>query len=194
MAPSDEQLVKEFLAGRGDAFDRLVERWDKRVLNLAYRFFGDANHAEDVRQEVFMTLYLKADRFSSRATFSTWFHRLIFNKCKDLARRRRRRFWASLKNGELKDGIREIAAPGPQAWQSADREYIAEVAREGLAAIPVKEREVVILRHYEGMTFPKIAAILRVPETTAKSRLKKGLEHLRDHFHSKNISWEDIES
>jgi len=193
MAPSDEQLVKEFLAGRGNAFDCLVERWDRRVLNLAYRFTGNMSLAEDVRQEVFMTLYLKADRFSSKAAFSTWFHRLILNKCKDLYRSKRRRFWNSLKNGYSDEEITEMAGNDLLAWQSADREYVAEIARKGLMTIPVKEREVVLLRHYGGMTFPKIAGVLGIPETTAKYRLKKGLERLRDFFVSKNISWEDIE-
>ncbi|HEY6651276.1 MAG TPA: sigma-70 family RNA polymerase sigma factor, partial [Actinomycetota bacterium] len=86
----DEELVRRFLLGDTDAFERLVERHRQRVYNLCLRVLGDPEDAADAVQDTFLSVLTKLRQFRGDAAFTTWMHRVAVNACYDLSRKRRR--------------------------------------------------------------------------------------------------------
>ncbi|TMK13878.1 MAG: sigma-70 family RNA polymerase sigma factor, partial [Actinobacteria bacterium] len=86
----DEELIRRFLLGDADAFERLVERHRQRVFNLCLRILGDREDAADAAQETFLSVLTKLRQFRGDAAFTTWMHRVTVNACHDLSRKRRR--------------------------------------------------------------------------------------------------------
>ena len=167
----------QFQQGDHAAFETLVRRWDERVLNVAHRMLGNAEDAKDVRQLVFVRAFKGLGNFDGRAQFATWLFRIGVNMCRDHLRARiaaTKRDEAMKENRRISVGVQETTdAPGQPS------EIGAAVAR-AVAALSDPHREAIVLRHYSGLTFGQIAAILSVPETTVKSRVVQALQTLRD--------------
>lgn len=175
MEPSDEDLIR--LCRRRDpaAFERVVARWDPVVLGLAYRLTGDLQAAEDVRQTAFLRTWTEARSFAGRSRLSTWLYRVVVNLCRDRHRSRAAQAGALQRAGERLNGHAHGLGAGEEFLE---RELAGRVAG-AIRGLPEAEREVVVLRHYQGLSFREIAAILGAPETTVKSRMGRGLERLR---------------
>ena len=172
--PDDAELLVRCNGGDRAAFDRLIRRWDARVLNLAWRLTADAEEAKDVRQTVFLRLLSGGAAFDGRARFETWLVRVVINEVRDRARAdgaRRRRH----------ERLDE-PPPDPAPWESLARaERDRRVAR-AVRALPPDEREVLVLRHWQGLSFPQVADVVGAPVTTVKSRAARALERLRVWF------------
>jgi RNA polymerase sigma-70 factor (ECF subfamily) len=177
MGRSDEELVEACQAGEGSAFDVLVGRWEDRIRGAAYRFLGSEEEAQDVAQETFLKAYRAIGGFKQEARFSSWLYQIATNLCRDRLRRRRTRATVSLE--ELEETGPVIAETRPGAHENLLRTDLARVVRRAVAALPEEQREVVILKEYQGLTFLEIAQALDVPVSTAKTRLYRGLGQLR---------------
>ena len=164
-ARSDAELVGAALGGSQAAVEQLFERhWDD-AHRAAYWIVHDVAAAEDVAQEAFLSVLGALDRFDrGRGAFGAWLRRAVVNRAIDHARARtaRREVGAEL--------LGERAAP---AVESPDPELLA-----ALAALPVDQRAVVVMRHVLGCTPTEIAAALRLPRGTVNSRLRRGLDAL----------------
>ena len=177
MRASDEELVRRFQEGEEAVFEELVERWSPVVLRLANRLLGDPEEARDVRQMALIRTYHALAAYhggDGRGSVSTWLYRVVLNLCRDQGRRRERELRREQRAAEGA-AAQDPLEPGREC---AAREQAARVAAAVLA-LPAREREVVVLRHYHELTFPEIAAVLGKPITTVKSRLAKGLGRLR---------------
>lgn len=176
MEATDEDLIQRYRLGEEWAFEELVRRWDDSVLNLAWRLCGDLDEAQDVRQAAFLKTYAALEDFDGRARFSTWVHRIVLNMCRDRLRSRRSR-------REL------VERAGHNGHARADGELsplavtemhdTARVVAGAVEELEEAQREVVVLRHYQELSFPEIAEILGAPVTTVKSRMGQGLSCLR---------------
>lgn len=174
--PSDEALAARAADGDEQALVELVGRWQDAIVRLAYRLTGDRETARDVRQMTLQRLLRSIASFEGRARFSTWLHRIVVNLCRDVQRGRRDEpLLATDAALQGPAGIEERLEPCPDGAPETAR----SIARQVLA-LPAREREVVVLRHYHDLSFPAIAEILGAPETTVKSRLARGLERLRE--------------
>ena len=177
MKTDDQDLVRQFQRGDQAAFETLVRRWDANVLNLAHRMLGDAEDARDVRQLVFVRAFKALENFDGRAQFSTWLYRIGVNLCRDHLRAR---LAAQKRNEAMAENRRMITETEEHPRSTSDTHGIgAEVAR-AVSALSDNHREAIVLRHYSGLSFGQIAAILAVPETTVKSRVVAALQTLRD--------------
>jgi RNA polymerase sigma-70 factor (ECF subfamily) len=185
MQPSDEYLMLLFKGGDQSAFNVLVQRWEKPLLNLCYRFLQDIEKAKDIRQEVFLRIYKAAKRYKPSAKFSTWLYRIALNRCLDELRNEKRRNEIALEtsyqdnNGKrwlLKEMLVDKSALPDEI---AERNEIAQIVKQAIALLPDEQRAVVIMRHYERLKFKEIAEIMGCPESTVKSRMYYGMEHLR---------------
>lgn len=169
----DLTLVMRVRAGDRSALERLVRRHDARVLHLAWRLLGDADEAKDVRQAAFLRMVDALPRFAGDCRFETWLVRIVINLCRDARRRRaareRRTAGARAAAGDL----------APAAEAALEQDETAGLVAAAVRALPADEREVIVLRHWQGLTFARIARLLEQPETTVKSRLTRGLERLR---------------
>ena len=183
MRVTDEQLIGLIRDGDRASFDVLVGRWQGPLYNLAYKFLGQREEAKDVCQETFLRVYSQASRFREGAKFSTWLYQIALNLCRDIARRRRR--WDRI---VLRPSNRGEESQQPIFDAADDREGIEEVAirendrrlvRAALAEISAEQREVLIMKEFQGLKFREIAEILGCPESTVKSRMYYGLSSLR---------------
>jgi RNA polymerase sigma-70 factor (ECF subfamily) len=177
MGRSDEELVEACQAGEASAFDVLVARWEDKIRGAAYRFLGSEEEARDVAQEAFLRAYRALGGFKREARFSSWLYQIATNLCRDRLRRRRTRAAVSLE--ELEETGPVIVETRPGAHERLQQMDLARVVRRAIHALPEEQREVVILKEYQGLTFIEIAQSLDLPVSTVKTRLYRGLGQLR---------------
>jgi len=163
--------------GETSAFDVLVGRWEDRIRGAAWRVLGSEEEARDVAQEAFLKAYRGLGAFKQEARFSSWLYQIALNLCRDRLRRRRTRASVSLE--ELEEAGPVLVEPRPGAHELALQNDLASRVRRAVAALSEEQREVVILKEYEGLTFLEIAQALDVPVSTVKTRLYRGLGQLR---------------
>ncbi len=169
---SDESLMMNVRrSGSERAFAQLVARWEAPIQRLCSRMTGDAHLAEELAQETFTRVYMSRERYEPRARFSTFVWRIALNLCRDEQRRK-----TSREAHAWEDEMRPIPAP------TADETMVAEEAsgmvRDAVMTLSDAYREVVVLRHYEGMKFREIGELLCIPEGTVKSRMAEALMQL----------------
>lgn len=176
-------LVHRCQAGEHAAFGTLVEAYGGRIYNYLLRMVGDANEAEDLAQEVFVRAWEALPHFRGGGAFSTWLYRIATNLAIDAVRRRKRRpAVESLDEAvDVDDGQveRQVADPGrPLEDRLAARE-LQRAVWEAIAKLPPKLRAVLLMYDFEQLTYQQIAAVLRVPMGTVKSRLFSARQQLR---------------
>lgn len=158
-------------SGDERAFAQLVGRWETPIQRLCARMTGDAHLAEELAQEAFTRVYLSRDRYVPRARFSTYVWRIALNLCRDEGRRKARRETHGWEDQML-----------PTATPPADETMVSQeasgIVRDAVTALSDPYREVVVLRHYEGMKFREIGEVLGIPEGTVKSRMAEALTQL----------------
>lgn len=185
MARSDEDLVEACLAGEASAFDVLVGRWEDRVRGAAYRFLSSEDEARDVAQETFLKAYRGLSGFKREARFSSWLYQIATNLCRDRLRRRKTRPQVSLEALEETGPV--IVETRPGAHERLVERDAAEAVRRAIHALPEEQREVVILKEYQELTFLEIAHALDVPVSTVKTRLYRGLVQLRQRLETQGV-------
>ncbi len=168
MPPGDAELMRRWQAGDTASFEAIVRRWQGRIGSLLARLAGPSA-APDLCQEVFLRLYKAGAQYREAGAFTTWIYRITLNVAHDAARRRRP--CAGLGNHEPLDLV------GPQ--ESLDRRETVELVSVALAQLPESLREVLVLRHYEGLSFEEMARLTHVPPSTLKSRFALALSRLR---------------
>jgi RNA polymerase sigma-70 factor (ECF subfamily) len=178
---SDEQLMwRVKLQDDAEAFASLMSRWQKPIENLCIRMTGDSHRAEDLAQSAFAKIFARRADWEPTGKFSTFLWRVALNLCHDELRRTKRRGECSLdaldEEGDSQPDFIASEDPAPDE-QAASRER-AELVRNALLKLATHYREVVVLRHYEGLKFHEIGEVLAIPEGTAKSRMAEALTQL----------------
>ena len=181
-AANDEQLMwRVKLDDDASAFARLVQRWQKPIERLCFRMTGDLHRAEDLTQTAFTRVFTRRAEWEPTGKFSTFLWRVALNLCHDDLRQQQRRGEFSLdalielNSAEAEEGF-VAGEPTPDAQvESQER---GELVRRALAELPAHYREVVVLRHYEGLKFREIGEVLGIPEGTVKSRMAEALGQL----------------
>jgi len=177
MGHQDEDLIRRWQEGDPSAFEDLVRRWQNPMGRFLARLVGRSDLVLDLCQEVFLRLYQAGPRYRERGAFSTWLYRIALNVARDAGRRNRRAPQALLDH--------EPPANGAPAEARCEQQELARAVAAAVAELPAPLREVLVLRHYEEMTFEEMGRLLQTPASTLKSRFAVALEHLRgrlEHF------------
>ena len=178
-------LIRRCIAGDASAWEELVKQQNRRIYNICYRFTGSASDAEDLTQEVFIRLYRTMNSFESdKGSFNTWLTTLTRNMLVDHFRRtRQERMTDSIDAAPAADEDAPTLAervedkgPSPQA-RLASKET-QKMVHQALQKVSPDLREAVILRDLQDMDYKDIAAALKVPEGTVKSRINRGRAEL----------------
>jgi RNA polymerase sigma-70 factor (ECF subfamily) len=184
---NDEALMARYQQGEVAAFAELVARHEKKLWNFIRRFASDSATAEDLLQEVFLRVVRSAAEWQPSAKFSTWLYTIARNLCTDSARRGAFRKASSLDQTPGTTGddsgphrIDKVASPNGSAEQAAMDREIASRVDVALAALPLEQREVFLMREVMDMSFAEIATATKTSEPTVKSRMRYALERLRD--------------
>ena len=184
-----ERLLLRRLRDRDErAFREMVESYQDRVYNLLFRMIGRREEAEDLAQEVFVTVFKSIDQFRGDSKLSTWLYRIAVNHCKNrikyLARRHERQTealdevaeHAAAAQGGSPVGAGRIDAPD-RAFEGAETDRIVQQA---IAALDEDHRLVVVLRDIEELAYDEICVITGLPEGTVKSRLHRARLALKE--------------
>jgi RNA polymerase sigma-70 factor (ECF subfamily) len=177
MGRTDEELVEACLGGEWSAFDQLVARWERKIRAAIYRLVGSEEEARDLCQETFLKAYRGLGSFKMEARFSSWLYQIALNLCRDRVRRRKGKTLVSL--GELDEDGEMLPESQPSALDLLQQRETSRVVAAAVAALPEEQREVIVLKEYQGLTFLEIAETLDVPLSTVKTRLYRGLGLLR---------------
>lgn len=179
----EKSLIALAQEGDHEAFNIIVKKYKDRVFNTAIRFLGNFAIAEELTQDVFVTVYRKIGTFQGRSKFSTWLYRITVNHAKNRIGYLSRRGY--YRNDELHDYIvgDETVEIIPRTQNpvdyTEDRELIG-ILFEKLAKLKVKDREIIILKDFEGLNYEEIAEILDINLGTVKSRLSRARERLKE--------------
>ena len=185
MGRTDEELVEACLAGEESAFDVLLGRWEKRIRGAIYRLVGSDEEARDLCQEAFLKAYKSLRSFKREARFSSWLYQIALNLCRDRMRRRRGKTMVSL--DELEEGGAAMPVAGPTAFDLLQERDTSRLVAQAVESLPDEQREVIILKEYQGLTFLEIAQVLDVPISTVKTRLYRGLDQLRSRLEREGV-------
>ena len=167
----DEDLVRRVGEGDPAAIQAMVARKLPRMLSLAQRMLGDAAEAEDVAQEAMLRAWRQAPRWTpGQARFDTWLHRVGLNLCYDRLRRRR-----EIATDVLPDGIDDGPAPD-RGLLAAETGVQVQAA---LARLPERQREAIVLCHYQELGNIEAAALMEVSVEALESLLSRGRRALR---------------
>ena len=183
----DRDLIDRCQKKMPGAFEQLVRRYQDRVFNLSFRFLREREIAEEIAQDVFVSIYKHIDGFKGEAKFTTWLFRVVANHCHNKSkylRRRKHRQQDSLDepidthDGERK---RELADdPGHSPEELSTRRNMNELIQEAISHLDEDHRVIVLLRDVEDMSYEEIGEILGLPEGTVKSRLHRARNELRE--------------
>ena len=173
---SDAYLVARALDGELSSFEKLVSRYQNKILGYSARMLNDHEEAEDVAQEVFIKAYRSLDSFRGDSSFSTWIYRIATNLCIDRMRSKKRRPQQAYSLDEPIDkeedkGGREIADYSGEPGRAIEREELRRRVREVMAEMPEKMRTILVMCDMQGMAYEDIAKVLDCPIGTVKSRL-----------------------
>ncbi len=185
MGRSDEELVEACQDGESSAFDLLVARWEDKIRGAAYRILGSEDEARDAAQEAFLKAYRALPGFKREAQFSSWLYRIAVNLCRDRLRRRKGKNLVSLEALEEIGPV--LASREPGAQDLVEQLDVRRAVRQAIAELSEEQREVVILKEYQGLTFLEIAQALELPVSTVKTRLYRGLGQLRLRLESEGV-------
>src|SRR5262245_30960213 len=171
--PDDRSLVLAAQGGDAQAFRALVERYQRRVYQLALGMVKDSDEAMDITQETFVRVHRYLSSFKGDSSFFTWTYRIATNLCLDWARKRsgRERVEMDESDAEIESRMDppSAALAGPQS--AALNAELKEKIEDALAALPPKHRAILLLREVEGLSYEELARTLGIRKGTVMSRL-----------------------
>jgi RNA polymerase sigma-70 factor, ECF subfamily len=182
MSELERSLLKRLRDRDERAFRELLESHRDRVFNICFRMLGHRHEAEDVAQEVFITVFKTIETFREEAKFSTWLYRVAVNHCKNRIKYLSRRH--DRDRDELDEGSNgpngAIGAPAPSAPDRAlEGAQMEKLMQEAIASLEDDQRVVVVLRDVEDLSIEEICEITGLPDGTVKSRLHRARLVLR---------------
>lgn len=166
----DERLIEHVAKGEQAAFSVIVYRYTDRYLAMAERVLRDREEAKDALQDSFIKLWEKAHSFNAeKAKFSTWFYRIVLNRCLDKKRKK--------KPTSLPENF-DLADDSPDQEQKADEEQVATKVSTHLHDLPEKQKAAIMLCYFEGLTNKEAAEVLDLNIKALESLLTRGRKTL----------------
>jgi RNA polymerase sigma-70 factor (ECF subfamily) len=183
---SDNALIERVVADDDmEAWETLMARYSSRAYQIAYGVLGHHNDCEEVAQDAFVRIYRALPNFRGDSEFSTWMYRIVVNQARNKYRWNKRRganMHVSIdEERETRRGSLSLEIPDHRVGPDGEvvcREWEGEISRE-MAALPEVNREALILRNIEHMSYEQIAEVLGCKIGTVKSRIARGREELR---------------
>ena len=164
---TDEELVERIKNGDKESLNVLVKAYLPKVYNRVHSLVPESD-AEDVVQDVFLSLVDSINSFRGNSAFGTWFHRIVMNKVADYHRKVSRR-------KEQLSETQPVRVVNP--WKATDEELIV---KQALIELPEKHREILLLKFSEGLSFAEVAERLDLTYEATRSRYRRAVEAVRE--------------
>ena len=166
----DNELVRRCLAGNPEAFEVLVEKYQKQIFNVAYRMCQNYDDAEDITQAVFVKTYEQLNSFHPKYKFFSWIYRIAVNETLN--------FLKSRKLAEELDP--NLVSTNGTPEESFEKREISDALQDALMDIGMEYQILIILKHLQNFSYKEIAYILDLPEKKVKSRLFTARQLLKE--------------
>ncbi|GAB4117585.1 MAG: RNA polymerase sigma factor SigW [Candidatus Caldatribacteriota bacterium] len=186
------KIIELCLLGKTKYFSRLIDNYRHMIYNLAYRMSNNLQEAEDIAQETFIKAFQYLDHFNPNYKFSTWLYQIALNIIRD---RFKKKEIFSYSLDTPKEGADTESLPPEPVDHTHNPEYIltrkeeAELIQRAINALPLKYKEVIILRHIQDLSYLEIARILKLSESTVKIRLFRAREQLKKEIEKKGTGY-----
>ena len=173
-------VIRRVQQGDTEAFEALVAAYEKNVFNVALQMTGNREDAQDLTQEAFIKAYSSLSSFRGDSRFSSWLYRIVSNVCLDFKRRQSRRPSASLtvEDDEGESVQLDIADESQSPEALLERKMTREAVREGLKQLPDEQRQILLLREIQGLSYEEIGEAMGLEEGTVKSRIFRARKKL----------------
>ena len=192
-----DTLVTRAKQGDQSAQGKLVQLWYKRIYNFGYKFFMDHDLAMEVSQKTFISMCKNLPGLQDNARFKSWLYKIAVNYCREEVRKKKSDRSLSF------DVVWNRDAEDSPKWESTAQRFdnpesqlhrseLTDILQQALSELNAEQREVVIMKEYEGLKFREIAEVLNISENTVKSRMYYGLDGLRKILDRKNINKDTI--
>jgi RNA polymerase sigma-70 factor (ECF subfamily) len=174
---TDEELMTAFQGGDDAAFEQLYNRYTRPIFQYIYRRMGSAARSEELTQEVFLGLIRSRGSWRMEASFKTYLYRIAFNQCASEARRADFRVSDPLERPDGTPIDLPADCPGPE--KETNRREEAALVSQALEALDADQKEAILLREYQGLSYDEIAEVTGVAIGTVKSRIFRGKLELK---------------
>lgn len=171
MLSPDARIVRRVLAGDPESFGLLVDRYYERCVRFAMHVLGTREDAEDAAQETFLRAYRSLARYEERERFAAWLFRILVNQCRTILTRRRA--------SPLPLAVWEQPSFEPEPDRMVDHTVLAAMLQRALAHLPPEQREAIVLRFGEELTYEEMATVTGAGVSALKMRVRRGCERLR---------------
>lgn len=173
----EAELIERARKGDKEAFGVLVERYQRRVANVALSVVHNQDDAIELAQETFVRAYENLPKFESRSSFSTWLYRIAANLAIDFWRREGRH--VVLRGEDAENEIRRLPSDSGDSFKTASRKELSARLTAALEELTPEHRTVILLREVEGLSYDEISETLQCPRGTVMSRLHYARNRLR---------------
>jgi RNA polymerase sigma-70 factor (ECF subfamily) len=167
-----DSLIEQCLSGDQVAWEAIVRQNWRKVFNVAYKFVGKHEEAEDLTQDIFLKIFKALGTFDRRANFQTWIVSISRNLCIDhyrSVRKERQTIAREVDTGDLQPASRDRTP-----YAAAEHQDLREQLKQALETLPLTLRTAVVLRDLQELSYQEIADRLALPEGTVKSRINRG--------------------
>ncbi len=182
----DDDVIDSCRAGQEKAFGQIVSAYQKRVYNIAYRILGHQEEAKDLAQEVFLTVFESVKDLKEKAKFEPWLIQITLNHCRNRWKylKRRKYFQSDSIDSpvETDDGemTRQIHDPSDNPETFLEKRMIQDIVQKGLMQLNEEQREWIVLRDLQGLSYEEIGKLCSLPEGTIKSKIHRARMALKE--------------
>ncbi|RJX34649.1 MAG: sigma-70 family RNA polymerase sigma factor [Desulfurivibrio sp.] len=174
-----QQLVQDFLDGDVQAFNRLVMLFQTKIYNLALNYVKNQEEAKDLAQDIFITVYRSLPKLREKEKFTSWLYQIAVNHCRNRYKKLSRRGYFN--NISLDDEESFLQIPGDEGPEKTlQRQNTINLVRSTIDAMAEAEKEIIILRDVQELSYEEISDILQIPLGTVKSKLNRARTSLKD--------------
>lgn len=183
----DKRLIQKYIAGDENSFRKLVLKYQQRVFGTIFMIVKNKEIAEDIYQDTMMKIvdYLKSGKYNEEGKFLPWLLMIAKNKSIDYFRSKKRKY--TIQENDVFDIFSNVSTKELRPDQEMESKETSEMVKSLIAELPEKQREVLIMRHYSGLSFKEISEITGTSVNTALGRMRYALIKLRKIALEKNI-------
>jgi RNA polymerase sigma-70 factor (ECF subfamily) len=190
---SDVKVIERILRGESEVFAVLIKRYQIPIINYMYRMMGDYETAVDLSQEVFLKVYLSLDKYDKEYKFSTWLYKIASNQTIDYLRKKKLNVVSidHVPDSEEEGRPFEIPSNNPGPEELFFSKDLQERIERVLETLPEEHRELLVLRHVNGLSYNEIAEVTNLPLGTVKNRIFRARQQLKKRVFPEQRSHEE---
>jgi RNA polymerase sigma-70 factor (ECF subfamily) len=183
LSDPDNQLMQKAGSGDRTAFKQLVQKHQRTVTGIIYRYTGNHNEVEDLAQDIFLKIYKAANSYVPRAQFKTWLYKVVANHCLNFFRSQKRKaFISSLDQSseEYNPHIQRTEEQQKQPELILQQQELHTALKSALSELPERQRMAIILHRFEGLSYKEIATVMGSSLSSVESLIFRAMNNLKE--------------